>query len=84
MQSQLQTPNISGILATDTFKFDFQHIDGLSTTGIAAAGSIYFKVSISTNGGTSFTQIDSVAATGVALGFQKLILWLLLTLVLLN
>jgi hypothetical protein len=61
--SSVQTPNISGILATDTFSFDYVHNSGFPTPGPSSVGAAYLKVFISTNSGTTYTQIDSVMSS---------------------
>src|SRR5690606_21345539 len=47
--SSVQTPNISGILATDTFSFDYMHFSGAPTPGASSVGAAYFKVFVSIN-----------------------------------
>lgn len=64
------TVNVSGILATDSFSFDYRYFDGFSTSA-PVAGSGYFKVFISNNQGTSYTQIDSVSNNTIGSWYTK-------------
>lgn len=64
--SSLQTPNISGILASDSFSFDYVHNSGFPTPGPSSVGAAYFKLYISTNSGATYTQIDSVMSSSNA------------------
>src|SRR5690606_19862671 len=66
-----ETVNISGIQASDTFKFDYRYFDSWDAPLAPPANDGYFKVYISNDFGQTYTQIDSIVNNTTAVWTTK-------------